>query len=57
MDAMILGTAKAYSQEGESIVIVTADRGFRAGMTAIGYPFETIGENLFDDSRITVYSH
>ena len=43
MDAMILGTAKAYSQEGESIVIVTADRGFRAGMTVIGYPFETIG--------------
>ena len=42
MDSVILGTAKAYSEDGEDIVIVTADKGFRAGMTAIGYPFDSL---------------
>ena len=38
MDAMILGTAKANSTEGKEMMVVTADKGFKAGMTRINYP-------------------
>lgn len=39
MDAMILGTAKAYSSDESGIVVVTADKALKAGMGRIGYPF------------------
>ena len=38
MDAMILGTAKAYSTEESGMVVVTADKALKAGMRRIGYP-------------------
>ena len=38
MDAMILGTAKAYSAT-DPMVVVTADKGLKAGMKKIGFPF------------------
>ena len=38
MDAMILGTAKANSSEATQMVVVTADRGLKAGMDRINYP-------------------
>lgn len=42
MDAMILGTAKAYSEERNPMIIVTADKGLRAGMDQIQYPFVSL---------------
>lgn len=38
MDAMILGTAKAYSTNESKMVVVTADKALKAGMEKIGYP-------------------
>ena len=42
MDSIILGTAKAYSSSEEDIVVVTADKGLKAGMRAINYPHESL---------------
>lgn len=42
MDSIILGTAKAYSSNEEEIVVVTADKGLKAGMRAINYPHESL---------------
>lgn len=42
MDAMILGTAKAYSTSDSKIIIVTADKGLKAGMEKIAYPFVSL---------------
>lgn len=41
MDAMILGTAIAYSTEEKKMVVVTADKGLKAGMDRISYPHIT----------------
>lgn len=38
MDAMILGTAKANSKVNEKMIVVTADKGLKAGMDKIEYP-------------------
>lgn len=38
MDAMILGTAKAYTKENDDMIVVTADKGLKSGMRAIGFP-------------------
>lgn len=38
MDAIILGTAKANSSEDEQMIVVTADKGLKAGMDRIHYP-------------------
>lgn len=39
MDAMILGTARAYSAAEEEMIVVTADKALKAGMRRVGYPF------------------
>ena len=41
MDAMILGTAKANSNEEKKMIVVTADKGLKAGMDKIEYPYIT----------------
>ena len=41
MDAMLLSTAKVYSTNEKKMVIVTADKGFKAGMDRIDYPHIT----------------
>lgn len=41
MDAMILGTAKAHSTENNQMIVVTADKGLKAGMDRISYPHIT----------------
>lgn len=38
MDAMILGTAKAYSEENDEIIVVTADKGLKSGMDKVKFP-------------------
>ncbi len=45
MDAMILGTARAYSSENEEMIVVTADKALKAGMRRVGYPFVSININ------------
>lgn len=42
MDAVILGTAKANSSDTETMIVVTADKGLKAGMHKIGYPHVSI---------------
>lgn len=42
MDAVILGTAKAYSTDAETMVVVTADKALIAGMDKINYPHMSI---------------
>lgn len=42
MDAVILGTAKANSSDDETMVVVTADKGLKAGMDKINYPHVSI---------------
>lgn len=42
MDAVILGTAKANSSDTEIMVVVTADKGLKAGMDKIKYPYVSI---------------
>ena len=42
MDAMMLGTAKAHSTEEKKMIVVTADKGFKAGMDRIGFPHISI---------------
>ncbi|MDD6615706.1 MAG: PIN domain-containing protein [Lachnospiraceae bacterium] len=39
MDAMILGTASAYSEQGNEMIVVTADKGLKAGMNRIGFSY------------------
>ena len=39
MDAMIVGTARAYSTADEEMIVVTADKALKAGMGKAGYPF------------------
>lgn len=39
MDAMILGTARAYSTDEDEMIVVTADKVLKAGMGRAGYPF------------------
>lgn len=41
MDAMIFGTAKANSTEEDKMIIVTADKGLKAGMNKVNYPHLT----------------
>lgn len=38
MDAIILGTAKANSEENNEMIVVTADKALKAGMDKICYP-------------------
>ena len=42
MDAVILGTAKANSSDDDIMVVVTADKGMKAGMDKINYPHVSI---------------
>lgn len=42
MDAVVLGTAKANSSDTEVMVVVTADKGLKAGMDKIHYPHISI---------------
>ena len=39
VDAMIVGTARAYSTADEEMIVVTADKALKAGMGKAGYPF------------------
>lgn len=38
MDSIIVGTAMAYSDDNKKMIVVTADKGLKAGMDKIGYP-------------------
>lgn len=42
MDAVILGTAKANSSDDDTMVVVTADKGLKAGMSKINFPHVSI---------------
>ncbi len=42
MDAVVLGTAKVNSSDGEMMIVVTADKGLKAGMNQINYPHISI---------------
>lgn len=42
MDSMILGTAKAYSDNDNKMLIVTADKGLKAGLKKIDFPFMSL---------------
>lgn len=42
MDAMILGTAKAYSEMEDELAIVTADKGLKAALKRISYTYESL---------------
>lgn len=42
MDAIILGTAKANSTADDQMIVVTADKGLKAGIQKIQYPHITV---------------